>query len=130
MNKREAEALYKRAHEAGIAAFHAAKPTPMIVGEAKSLFSNEIDYTKKTYYEADGVCGFAWIKVRPARGAFVAYCKANKIGYSSSYGGYQVSPKGEAAMSQSYARKMAYAGAFAKVLNDAGLDAYADGRLD
>lgn len=128
--RKEMKALYDKAHAAGIAAFHAAKPTPMVVGEAKGLFGNEIDYSKKTYYVADGVCGFAWINVRPARGSFVAFCKENKLGHNGYYGGYDVSLKGEAAMSQSYERKMEYARAFAAVLKEAGLTAYAEGRLD
>ena len=26
---------------------------------------DDIDYTKDTYYVADGMCGFAWINIKP-----------------------------------------------------------------
>lgn len=128
--RKEMQALYDKAHAAGIAAFHGANPTPMVVGEGKGLFSNEIDHSKPTYFVADGVCGFAWINIRPARGSFVAFCKENAIGRPGYYGGYDVRLKGDAARSQSYERKMEYARAFATVLRDYGIEAYADGRLD
>jgi hypothetical protein len=32
-------------------------------------------------------CGFAWVTVKPARGPFVAWCKANGKGRSGSFSG-------------------------------------------
>ena len=28
---------------------------------------DDIDYTKETYYVADGMCGFAWINIKPGQ---------------------------------------------------------------
>lgn len=37
-------------------------------------------------------CGFAWVNIKPARGDFVKWCKANGIGRPDSYsGGYTLS---------------------------------------
>lgn len=122
--------LYAKAHAAGMEAFYAAKPVPMVVGTPKSLFSNEIDYSKPTEFVADGVCGNAWVIIKPARGKFVSYLKANRLGRAGDYGGLHVRPKGEAAVSQSMQRKEAYCAAFARVLEEAGITAYSDSRMD
>jgi hypothetical protein len=115
------EAIYKEAHEAGLVAFNAAKPVPMIV-----------TWEGGREFVDDGVCGFAWIIIKPARGPFVKYLKDNKIGYKRDYGGggYMVSPKGEAGFSQSMQRKEAYARAFAGVLKSYGIDCWVESRLD
>jgi len=121
-------AIYQEAYEAGIKAGQAVQPVPMIVGEETSPFSNIIDETKPTYFIAGGVCGFAWVKIRPARGKFVQWLKENKIGYQDSYaGGYDVWCK---EFGQSLARKEAWADAFASVLRQYGIDAHADSRID
>lgn len=126
-NKVNWASVYAKAVEAGKNAYAKAEPTPMMVGTAKSITSNEIDDTKPTYYVADGVCGFAWVDVFPARGAFITWCKKNghgRKGYPSGYTFWTSTP------CQSYERKMAYAHAFAGVLAENGIRAYANGRLD
>lgn len=35
-------------------------------------------------------CGFAWVIIKPARGAFVKYLKENGIGRSGTYGGWML----------------------------------------
>ena len=36
-------------------------------------------------------CGFAWVKIRPARGRFVAMCKDRDVGRTDSFeGGYMI----------------------------------------
>ena len=45
----------------------------------------DIDYNKETYYVADGMCGFAWINIKPARGKFVKFLKDNNIGRKDSF---------------------------------------------
>lgn len=122
------DAIFAEAHEAGNAAAMSAVPRPMVVGEAKSLFSDEIDYSKPVYYESEGLCGFAWISFLSGRGPAVSYMKAKEIGRKP-YGqkGWQIWVSG---YGQSYERKMAYAEAYSKVMRANGIDAYADGRLD
>ena len=118
--------LYEKAREAGLAAGEAAKPRPMIVGTPTTPFGNEIDYTKRTYFEPEGVCGFAWVVIK-GNTAFGRWAK--KAGLAS-----KNYPKGlmfwVRDFNQSMARKEAYARAFAKVLNDGGVNAYANSRLD
>ena len=55
--------IYSEAHSKGIAAGKACSPTPMVVGQPTTPLGNDIDYSKETYYVADGVCGFAWINI-------------------------------------------------------------------
>ena len=116
MNPQE---LYQKAHEAGVAAVQAATVRPMIV--------TDNDRGKQWFIE-DGVCGFAWVKIRPARGAFVNWCKKNKIGRVDSFeGGYMISVHD---YNQSMQKKEAYARGFAKVLGDNGIKAYSMSRMD
>lgn len=106
--------LYGRADIAGRNAAQACVPTPMhIVG-----------------YEpiADGLCGFAWINIKPATSRFCKYLKSAGIGRTDScYGGRSIWVN---EYDQSHARKTAYAHAFAQVLRDAGIKAYGMDRLD
>jgi hypothetical protein len=109
--------LFAAAHAAGMAAGNAAVPTPMTV----------VDTISGHVYlpVAAGVCGFAWINV-PGNSAFGRYAK--KRGYSKGYpSGINIWVR---EFGQSYERKMAYAQAFAAVLKEAGVKAYASGRLD
>lgn len=120
------EALWQTALDAGNAAAAACTPTPMIVGEAKSLFTDEIDYSKPVYYVADGACGFAWInfKGNTAFGRWAKKAGVARKGYPTGLT-YWVS-----AFNQSMQKKEAFAYAFAAVLREAGIEAYAGSRLD
>ena len=120
--------VYADAHAAGMAAGNGCTPTPMVVGQPTTPLGNDIDYEKDTYYVEDGVCGFAWINIKPARGAFVKYLKQNGIGRKDEYyGGYTVWVSG---FGQSLARKEAYARAFAKHLEQNGITAISMSRMD
>jgi hypothetical protein len=121
------EELYNKANEAGKAAAAKCVPNPMIVGQPTTLFGNDIDYTKQTYFVPDGVCGFAWVVIRPGNHPFANFLKKNKIAKPAYQGGVQV---WVSAYNQSMQLKEAYATAFAKVLQDAGIQAYADSRMD
>lgn len=119
--------LWNRAHAAGEAAVRETTPTPMIVGQSADLFGGGIDYSKPTYFVSQGVCGFAWVVIRPANSAFARWAKKT-YNLRTGYGGglhYWISDYG-----QSYELKQAYGRAFASVLQDAGLRAYCDSRLD
>ena len=118
--------IYKAAKEAGLAAGNASVPVPMIVGSAKSLFGDEMDPAKPQYYIEGGVCGFA----RIAFAGNIAFGRwAKKMGYARA--GY---PKGlyisVGEFGQSLQRKEAYAGAFAKVLRENGIEAWMESRMD
>lgn len=76
-------------------------------------------------------CGFAWVTIRPARGGFVNWCRANKKGYRVDWGsgGWQIMCSGYH-MTQSVSVHMAAADAFAKMLGRFGIKASTGSRLD
>jgi hypothetical protein len=128
IKKASVDEIYREAYEAGIKAGNAVQVTPMVVGTETSPFSNIIDETKQTYFVEGGVCGFAWVKIRPARGKFVQWLKEQNIGSKDNYeGGYTIWCH---EFGQSLTRKEAFAGAFAEVLRNYGIDAYGQSRID
>ncbi len=114
--------LYNKAMADGLAAGKASAPRPMIVSNDPFCMRE-----RKSYFVPEGVCGFAWIKIRPATSSFARWLVKNKLGRVGYYGGVEI---GISAFNQSYERKMAAAGAAAAVFSTVGLSAYADGRLD
>lgn len=105
--------------------------------EATAAAQKAVDDLVAKYGEASnafGCCGFAWVKIRPARGPFVKFLKANNLGDSSYNGGYEVRPEinypaGSTAW-QSIDLREAGASAYAKVLKAAGLEAFMQSRVD
>lgn len=121
-------AIYREAHEAGHAAAIAATPVPMMVGEAVSLFSNEIDRSKPVHVVPDGVCGFAWVNIKDGRKPFAKWLvKQGHASKDSYYGGVSV---WVGAYNQSMQRKEAYAYTFANVLQKHGIDCHGMSRMD
>lgn len=81
-----------------------------------------------SYTVNDGVCGYAWVNIKPARGKFVQLLKDSKIGSTDSYyGGYTVWSR---ANTQSLTRNEEWAKTFARVLNLNGIKATAASRID
>lgn len=75
-------------------------------------------------------CGFASVKISPARGRFVQFLKENEIGYTDTYaGGYVVNDPARL-FTQWMDAKLAGASAFAKVLKEAGVNARAESMVD
>ena len=111
--------LLEDAHTAGIKAGEEIIPTPMVVTNEDLSFVDVVN---------DGLCGFAWINIKPARGSFVNYLKTFEVGSVNTYsGGYEI---WVSHFGQSVTRKEAYAKAFAKVLRDYGINAIYGSRLD
>jgi len=112
--------LLKKAEEAGMKAGLEVSPNPMTLTDIK---------TGETFDVAEGGCGFAWVNISPARGKFVNYLKKIGKGHKSYRGGwdYWVS---SLELGQSITRKEAYAEAFAKVLQEWNINAFAESRLD
>lgn len=128
IKKASVDEVYREAYAAGLKTGNEVQVTPMVVGTETSPFSNIIDETKQTYFVEGGVCGFAWIKISPARGKFVQWLKQNKIGSTSTYeGGYTIWCH---EFGQSLTRKEAFVQAFAKVLREYGINAYGQSRID
>lgn len=119
--------LLNKAYAEGRKAGVACRPVPMVVGQAKSLTSSEIDYSKPVYHCDDGACGFAWVKIRPATTPFARWLKKNGYARPAYNGGLDIWISD---FNQSVDRKHAMACAMAKVFQEAGITAYADSRLD
>mgnify|MGYP000865960699 CR=1 FL=1 len=124
---KEVMELFDRAHHAGLRAGHESTPTPMVVGSPSTPFGSDIDYSKKTYFVEGGVCGFAGVVIKPARGKFISLLKKMGLGWKHYYGGFYDTCR---KFNQSLTKKEAYCEAFARVLGDAGLSCYVDSRLD
>jgi hypothetical protein len=119
------EAIYQEAREAGLKAGKEAIPTPMVVQEhANQLDDNSA--VKQEWYVSEGACGFAWVNVRDRK--FGLWLKAVGYGDHDSYYGGVTVWVGD--FGQSIARKEAYAGAFAEVLEKHGIEAGSNSRLD
>ena len=121
------EILYQQAHAAGMVAALAKTPVPMVVQQHRRVLDDNSPVVKSWKVDS-GICGFAWVKIRPATTAFARWLVKEGKGKVSNYeGGVTIWASG---FGQSYERKMAYAGAFAQVLGKAGINAYPAGRLD
>lgn len=120
------EELYTAAATAAVQAANACTPTPMGLYDADPLTGARRGPVQVV---SEGPCGFAYVIIKPARGAFVKYLKDQKLGHKGYYGGYKVSMS-HLSSSQSYERAVAAARAFAKVLQDNGVKCYTDSRLD
>lgn len=122
------------ADAAGKAAVTKATVVPMVVGEETSLFSGELDYSKPTYFVEDGVCGFAWVSVTPQHKGNTRLGKEERFVLEQN--GFRKDVYGKAytlwisAYNQSMQKKEAYATAFAKVLREHDIRAYAQSRMD
>jgi hypothetical protein len=119
-------ALHAAAHDAGMAAAAAHTPVAMVVGQADGM-SDRFAPGAKLYHVPGGVCGFAWVNVRPANCAFAKWAKERKMGHAGYHGGFDVWIR---EFGQSMTTKEAYANAYAAVLRDNGIKAYANSRMD
>jgi len=125
LTPKECAAIYAEACEAGKVASLYTKPPKFLVGTAVGL-SDEIDFKQPTYI-MEGLCGFAWVNISPARGPFVTYLKKIGVGHKGYYGGYEVSMRSGG---QSIDKKEAEARAFVDVLAKYGIEASVQSRLD
>lgn len=117
--------LIAEAFAAGRKAGVEARPHPMIV--AHEAANGGIDYSKPVYFVDDGACGFAWVKIRPANSPFAKHLLKAGIARGSWNGGVDI---WIGDFGQSIDRKEKMAVAMAKVFKDAGIQAYAESRLD
>ena len=123
MNESEAIALYNQAHLAGMIAGNACNPTPMGVYNANPITGQPLS---RVCIVPDGVCGFAWIKIK-GNDAFGRAMKKNGKASPAHDKGLTVWVSD---FGQSMQRKIAYANAFANVLEQNGVWAFADDRMD
>ena len=119
--------LFAQADAAGKRAADACVPVPMTVIERANPFDDTSAIVREYAPVNDGVCGFAWVTVRPGTSSFARYLTRAHGARKDYYGGtaYWVS-----AYNQSMERKYAYARAFADVLSASGINAYPNSRMD
>lgn len=125
MDTKTFQAVLDEALSAGTEAARKCRPTPMIV-QAVNLYDVPLPESKPEVVMG-GVCGFAWVKLRPANSAFAKWLMVNG-GFSKAYDGgcdYWVSVG-----NQSMEIKEAFANAMAEVLRKYGFNAYAYSRMD
>lgn len=133
LSKAEMKALLARAGEAGETAFRAAIPEPMIVytpaDPVGSLLGGDDggpDPNEPVYQVNEGVCGTAWVNIKPGGSRFARWLIKEGYARPDSYRGgaslslYRVcGDRG----SQSLTRWSAAAREIARVLREAGIDA-------
>jgi hypothetical protein len=133
-NLEKLKEIIVKATIAGNEAVSKAKIIPMIVGEAKSLFSNEIDYSKPVEFVESGVCGFAWINVYPEfKGSTKLGKEERKVLEAAGFSKNEYEKNYQRWVSefnQSMQKKEAFARAFSKVLRENGINASAGSRID
>ena len=125
MTEQTAYDILTEAYEAGAQAANAIRPRPMVVTQV-GLDDKPLPGTEPEIVW-DGLCGFAWVVIKPARGPFVNYLKKRGIGDKHYAGGWNI---WISEYNQSYERKEAHASAMAEVFRKYGITAYAGARLD
>lgn len=106
--------LYGYASGAGEKAAESCVPTPMYIqGYEEPIMTGRV--------------GFAWVVIHDARKRFPKWLKRQKIGYAGYGGGWVVRAKSHG---QSFEKAKAYADAFAKILQQNGIDCDVESRLD
>lgn len=121
---RDYTTIYAEACKAGALAGDAAMPNPMLV----TTHASPLDDTSPTvrgWLVPEGVCGFAWVRVRDR--SFNAFLRKHGYGRKAYEGGYTI---WVSSYSQSMERKLAYASAFAEVLQAYSINAWPDSRMD
>lgn len=118
--------IYQEAHYKGNAAVEMTTVTPMVVQQRENPLNDDSRVIRQ-YIVNDGVCGFASVTVKPANSKFAKFLVANGLGRKSFNGGVSMSIRD---FNQSLTKKEAYAYAFASVLNNYGIKAYAESRMD
>ena len=118
--------IFTAADRAGKKAVEGLKVTPMNVVQHANP-GDDNSPVVKSWHVPDGVCGFAYVIIKPATCRFVHFLKEGGTGYKHYYGGWSYPIH---LYDQSLQKKEAYARAFAKVLNDHGIKAHVDSRMD
>lgn len=119
--------IVAEAFAAGMAAGNACNPVPMTVVEADPITGGKLD-NGKSWYVADGVCGFAWVKFYGlGNSSFGKYLLKHNIASKAYPSGLQI---WISAFNQSLMKKEACAQAMADVFNKHGFTAYAGSRMD
>jgi len=103
--------------------------TLAIAFDAAARATDEYDKTHDWF-----PCGFAWVKIRPARGPLVKYLVDHKLGWVDTFSGGLTVYNPSGSSTQSMNAKIQGAKAFAKVLQESGIlgkcDVKVESRID
>lgn len=113
--------LFRKARALGVEAGMNVRPVPM------NVVGRDANGNEKRWHVSEGMCGFAWVKVRPGNCAFANWLKKQGLGSKAYGGGVQIWISD---FNQSVDRKSAMADVMAKVFQQAGIEAIAGSRLD
>lgn len=120
------QTIYSQANDKGNAAVQMTTVQPMVVQQRENPLNDDSRLVRE-YFVSDGVCGFASVTVKPANSKFAKFLVANGLGRKAYNGGVSMSIR---QFNQSLQKKEAYAYAFASVLNQHGIKAYVESRID
>jgi hypothetical protein len=120
------QTIYAQANDKGNAAVLMTTVQPMVVQQRENPLNDDSRLVRE-YFVSDGVCGFASVTVKPANSKFAKFLIANGLGRKGYGGGVCMSIR---QFNQSLQKKEAYAYAFASVLNENGIKAYVESRMD
>lgn len=116
---------------------NATPPTPIIVGSPSTPLGNDVDFNQKTWYVADGVCGFASVVLDSGQTGFAKWLVSNKFAHKHwrigvGYKGvsFWAEGKGFPETRQSLQLKQQVCGAVARHLRDKGFNAWVESRID
>ena len=124
-NDAKFKALYDGMLAAGAAAAAKVTPIPMIVSQHANPL-NDASPVTKSWFVADGVCGFGWVSLK-GNTAFGKWLKKNGLARPGYPSGLSISSK---LMTQSLARNSAWAHGAADFLEANGIKAYGQSRID
>ena len=120
------QTIYSQAHHKGNVAVETTTVIPMVVQQRANPLNDDSELIRE-YFVSDGVCGFASVNVKPANCKFAKFLVANGLGRKAYNGGVSMSVRD---FNQSLTKKEAYAYAFASVLNEHGIKAFVESRMD
>lgn len=122
------ESIWNEAWQAGVNAANKCAVVPMLVGSPTTPLGSQLDYSKPVEFVSDGVCGFAWVQVKPGTSSFAKWLvKEGFARRDSYYGGVSV---WIGDYNQSMQRKEAHASAMAEVFRKHEINAYCMSRMD
>lgn len=125
-DRKRYESIWKEATKAGDDALAKCTPTPMVVQQHSQPF-NDNSPVEKEWFVEDGVCGFAWIVVRPGTSSFARWLKENGHAEKHYYGGMSI---WVTVGNQSMQKKETWGRAFAEVLRKYEINAHMMSRMD
>lgn len=120
------ETIYHAAQAKGALAAQKCVPTPMtVVQHANPL--NDSSEVQRHWDVPTGVCGFAWVVIKPGTSAFAKWLVKHNHAKAHYYGGVSI---WISVYGQCHQKKVVHAQAMAEYLNKVGIRAYSQDRLD